>query len=78
MNEVPLAERRRLLHSPDFWRILSRQLPPFSGDYENEMLQALAKSTKVPVERVKAHYRRYIYACHVISKLLHPGTDTKQ
>jgi hypothetical protein len=54
------------------------ELPPFSCDYEDEMLQALARSTQVPVGRVKAHYRRYIHACHVITKLLtHPGTDTK-
>jgi hypothetical protein len=80
MNDLlPLAERRRLLYSLDFWRILSRQMPPFSGAYEDEMLQALARSTQVPVERVKAHYRRYIHACHVIRKLLtHPGNDTKQ
>ena len=80
MNElVPLAERRRLLYSPDFWRILARQLPPFHCDVEDEMLAALAVSTQVPLERVRVHYRRYIHACHIITKLLtHPANDTKQ
>ena len=45
MND--LAERRRMLYFPDFWRILSRQMPPFECDYEHQMLAAIAKSTKV-------------------------------
>lgn len=68
---MTLDERRRMLYSPDFWRILSRQMPPFGCDYEDEMLAALAKSTRVPVERVKAQYSNYLRAVHAIK---HPGT----
>ena len=55
-----LAERRAMLFNPDFWRILSRQMPPFSCYHEDAMLAALARSTRVSPERARAHYERYL------------------
>ena len=74
---MTLAERRAMLFNPDFWRVLSRQMPLFANEQELQMLAALAKSTKVSPERARAHYDRYLYARHVIRKhLTHPGTSS--
>lgn len=72
---MTLAERRAMLFNPDFWRIFGRHLPPCRCDYETEMLEALARSTKVSAERVRAHYRRYIKASMAtMDHRIHPGT----
>ena len=72
-----LAERRAMLFNPDFWRILTRQMPPFADEQERQMLAALAKSTKVSTERVEAHYFRFLKVCMAIKyHLIHPGTGT--
>lgn len=73
---MTLAERRAMLYSPDFWRVLSRQMPPFACDHEDAMLAALARSTKVSLGRVRGHYFQYLKARHVITKhLTHPGSN---
>jgi len=73
---MTLAERRAMLFSPHFWRILSRQMPPFDCDYEDQMLEALARSTRVSLERVEAHYLRYLKARMAITDgLAHPGSN---
>ena len=72
-----LAERRAMLFNPDFWRILSRQIPPFADEQERQVLAALAKSTKVSPERVETHYFRYLKACMAIKHhLVHPSTGS--
>jgi hypothetical protein len=72
-----LAERRAMLFNADFWRILSGKMPPFPCDFEDKMLEALARSTKVSPERARAHYDRYLRA-YMATKdhLIHPGTGT--
>lgn len=72
-----LAERRAMLFNPDFWRVFSRQMPPFADEQERQALAALARSTRVSPERARGHYDRYLYACHVIrAHLSHPGTKS--
>ena len=41
-----LAERRAMLYSPDFWRMLSRQIPPFADEQERRDARGARKINK--------------------------------
>ena len=76
---MTLAERRAMLFNPDFWRILNRHMPPFPCRFEDEMFEAIARSTGVSPARAKAHCDRALKARIAISDgLTHPGTNTAQ
>ena len=72
-----LAERRAMLYSPVFWRVLGKDLSPFSGEQGQRLIAAIARHNKISAHRVQEHYCRFLRAYMAITDhLIHPGTGT--